>query len=273
MSTYAIGDIQGCIEPLRCLLKKIQFNPAKDHLWLAGDLVNRGPDSLAVLRFLYDIRHALTIVLGNHDLHFLALALGHRESGKHDTLHDVLAADEIHHLVDWLRHCKLVHHDSTSGFTMVHAGIPPQWTIAQALEFSSEVEAAIQSDDIDEFLVSMYGNNPNIWHDQLQGFDRLRIITNYFTRMRFCTAEGELELHTKANALEAPPGYRPWYQHTARKNRDAKIIFGHWAALQGKVDTPGIYALDTGCVWGGELTAMRLEDEARFSCSCHVTAE
>ncbi|WP_331345859.1 symmetrical bis(5'-nucleosyl)-tetraphosphatase [Cellvibrio sp. UBA7661] len=268
MATYAIGDIQGCLEPLQCLLKKIAFNPAKDKLWLAGDLINRGPDSLATLRFLYKLRDSITIVLGNHDLHFIAVYYGLRKQGKNDSLDELLIAPDRADLVYWLRHQKLVHHDPDLGFTMVHAGIPPQWTVADALARAREVESVLQSNSPENFLAGMYGNAPSEWSNNLTGVERLRIITNYFTRMRFCSASGELELQTKENADAAPIGFSPWFSFAERKTRNEKIIFGHWAALEGRVKSNKIFALDTGCVWGGSLTALRLDDEERFSCDC-----
>lgn len=270
MATYAIGDIQGCFEPLQSLLTNIGFNPAVDKLWLAGDLINRGPDSLATLRFLYQMRETITLVLGNHDLHFIAVYYGLRPQSKSDTLDQLLMAPDCAKLVDWLRHQKLVHHDPVLKFTMVHAGIPPQWTLTDALARAQEVEQCLQSESPESFLALMYGNTPSLWCDDLQGGDRWRVITNYFTRMRFCSAAGELELNTKENADAAPPGFMPWFSVPERKMRHDKIIFGHWAALEGRANTPNIYALDTGCVWGGALTALRLEDEKLFSCPCSV---
>jgi len=268
MATYAIGDIQGCYDSLQCLLEKIAFNPNQDRLWLVGDLINRGPDSLATLRFLYSIRESVTFVLGNHDLHFIAVAYGLRKRGQSDTLDTLLNASDRQTLIDWLIQGKLLHTDEGLGFTMVHAGIPPQWSLHQAQAHAREVEAVLQSRYCHDFLASMYGNMPNRWRNKLIGFDRLRIITNYFTRMRFCTAEGTLELETKENIAAAPLGFSPWFAHAERKTRDDKIIFGHWAALEGKTSTPNIYALDTGCVWGGSLTALRLDDLQVFSCYC-----
>lgn len=268
MSHYAIGDIQGCLKPLECLLEKIQFDPQKDRLWIAGDLINRGPDSLAVLRLLYKLRDSVTAVLGNHDLHFLAVARGLRKQGKNDTLAELLHADDLQELTEWLRHCKLLHHDAPLGFTMVHAGIPPQWNLAQAQHYAREVEKVLHSAAIDEYLSAMYGNEPNRWSNELTGQDRLRLITNYFTRMRFVTADGELELKTKDNATAAPVGFSPWFTLPHRQTINDKIIFGHWATLNGQANTAGIFALDTGCVWGGALTALRLEDEKLFSCAC-----
>ena len=270
MATYAIGDIQGCYESLQCLLEKIAFNPEVDTLWLVGDLINRGPDSLATLRFLYSIRNSIEFVLGNHDLHFLAVAFGMRRKGQHDTLDALLNAPDRQELIDWLIQGKLLHTDEALGFTMVHAGIPPIWTLHQAQAHAREVEAVLQSRYCFEFFASMYSNQPNAWKNKLIGLDRLRIITNYFTRMRFCNEEGMLELETKENMSAAPPGFAPWFSFARRKTAQNKIIFGHWAALEGKTNTSNIYALDTGCVWGGSLSALRLEDEKLFSCFCEA---
>jgi bis(5'-nucleosyl)-tetraphosphatase (symmetrical) len=268
MRRFAIGDIQGCYQSLQSLLEKIKFNPQQDQLWLVGDLINRGPDSLATLRYLYSIRHAIKIVLGNHDLHFIAAHYGLRKKGKLDTLDELLAAPDCQLFVDWLSQQPLVYHDKQSHIAMVHAGIPPQWSLAQALNFSAEVESALKGNQRQEFLSAMYGNTPAIWSSDLKGTDRLRVITNYFTRMRFCSAEGELELQTKEDAAGAPEGLAPWFSHTHRKTANEKIIFGHWAALQGKVTLPNLYALDTGCVWGGSLTAMDLSSYERVSYGC-----
>lgn len=273
MSTYAIGDIQGCLTSLQCLLEKIAFNPQHDRLWLVGDLINRGPDSLGTLRFLYSLRDSVEFVLGNHDLHFLAVAHALRKTSQGDTLGAILNASDKQSLINWLLQGKLLHTDEQLGFTMVHAGIPPQWDLLQAQAHAREVEAVLQSRYCENFLASMYGNQPNRWKNKLIGNDRLRLITNYFTRMRFCTAEGELELTTKDNITAAPQGFSPWFSHPERRTRDNHIIFGHWASLEGQahtgnIPTPKIYALDTGCVWGGALTALRLEDKVIFSCNC-----
>lgn len=268
MATYAIGDIQGCLEPLQCLLQEIKFNPSKDKLWLAGDLINRGPDTLETLRFLYRLRDSITIVLGNHDLHFIAVYYGLRKRGKNDTLDELLRAPDCADLVYWLRQQKLVHHDPRLNFTMVHAGIPPQWDLSEALAHAREVENVLQTDKIETFLSGMYGNLPSRWDNNLAGVDRLRLITNYFTRMRFCSAEGELELQTKESVDAAPIGFAPWFSFAERKTWDQRILFGHWAALEGRTDVENVYALDTGCVWGGSLTALRLEDERWFACDC-----
>ncbi len=271
MSTYAIGDIQGCYRPLRCLLDELAFDPAHDRLWLAGDLVSRGPDSLAVLRYLHGLGDAVTFVLGNHDLHLLAVVEGFRQPHPADKLDAVLQAPDRDQLLAWLRHGKLLHWDAGLGYALVHAGIPPQWDLPQASACARELEAVLQSENYREFLAHMYGNQPKRWRDDLAGYDRLRLITNYFTRMRFCTPDGELEFATKTGATDAPPGFAPWFSHARRQTRRDRILFGHWAALEGQADAPNIYALDTGCVWGGRLRALRLEDGQLFHCDCGPT--
>ncbi len=270
MSTYAIGDIQGCYSSFMALLKKIEFNPDKDTLWVAGDMINRGPDSLATLRFLYEHRASVIAVLGNHDLHFLAIAYGYKKPGKYDTLSKLLNAEDRPTLINWLRQCRLIHHDAKLDYTMVHAGIPPIWSISEALRYSQEVETLLQSNDIDIFLQHMYGNEPRQWSDALEGAERHRVITNYLTRMRYCRADGTLDFDNKST----PSGdyhdynicdYIPWYKHKTHKSLNKKIIFGHWAALKGETGVGNTIALDTGCVWGGKLTAFRLEDGTYFN--------
>jgi len=267
MATYAIGDIQGCFEPLQTLLKKIDFNPSQDQLWLAGDMINRGPNSLETLREIVRLDQqyqCIQAVLGNHDLHFLAIAQGHKKPSRHDTLNALLQAPDRLQLIQWLRKCPLMH--SAHNFHMVHAGIPPQWSIAEAQSFAREVESVLQSTQYDNFLAAMYGNQPDLWQDKLQGNERLRIITNYFTRMRFCDPQGKLEFESKNSPQHAPAGTAPWFSHPQRKAHQDKIIIGHWAALKGdNLGIKNIYPLDTGCVWDGALTAMRLEDEKLFS--------
>jgi len=269
MSIYAVGDIQGCYSSLMTLLEKIQFNSQSDQLWLVGDLINRGHDSLSTLRYLYSIRNSIKVVLGNHDLHFMARYYGLRKKGKLDTLDALLASEDCSLFVDWLAQQPLVYQDTALQFTMVHAGIPPQWSVSDAVIYSAEVERVLQSTARQEFLAAMYGNQPPIWSSDLQGMDRLRVITNYFTRMRFCSADGELELGTKEHAAAAPEGFAPWFLHPHRKTAQQAIIFGHWAALQGRVSTSNVYALDTACVWGGRLTALNLETRQSISCSCN----
>jgi len=268
MATYAVGDIQGCLAPLQCLLKQVNFNPKKDTLWVCGDIVNRGPDSLGALRFLYEMRDSVVAVLGNHDMHLLAISRGHKKMGRNDTMQAILDAPDQQELTHWLRHLPFVYHDASLGFTLVHAGIPPMWTIKQALEKSAEIEGVLQSDKIDDYLQSMYGNTPNCWDKSLSGSARWRVITNYFTRMRFCNEYGELELDCKSGIEQAPEGYEPWFSLKNRKSKNDDIVFGHWASIEGKSDTAHVFALDTGCVWGRELSALKLDDKTWHRCDC-----
>ncbi|WP_295476177.1 symmetrical bis(5'-nucleosyl)-tetraphosphatase [uncultured Pseudomonas sp.] len=269
MAVYAVGDLQGCLEPLKCLLDHVRFTPGQDQLWLVGDLVNRGPQSLETLRYLYGIRDAVTCVLGNHDLHLLAVSRQAGRLKKGDTLNEILEAPDGAQLLDWLRRQKLLHYDAERNVAMAHAGIPPQWTLKKALKLAAEVEAVLRDDArYDDYLANMYGNEPAKWDGDLQGVVRLRVITNYFTRMRFCTADGKLDLKGKEGIDTAPPGYAPWFSHKERKTRDLKIIFGHWAALEGRCDEPGVFALDSGCVWGGGMTLLDVDTLQRHYCDC-----
>ena len=269
MATYAVGDLQGCLEPLKQLLQRVAFDPARDKLWLVGDLVNRGPQSLETLRYLYAMRNSVVCVLGNHDLHLLAVAYNAERLKKADTLREILEAPERDDLLDWLRNMPLVHHDAERDVTLVHAGIPPQWSIEKSLQRAAEVEEALRDDQrLPLFLEGMYGNEPAKWDKKLHGIDRLRVITNYFTRMRFCTPDGKLDLKSKEGLDTAPEGYAPWFSYPARKAAGRKIIFGHWAALEGQCDVPGLYALDTGCVWGGSMTLLNVDSGERIACSC-----
>ena len=269
MSTYAIGDIQGCYKPLRKLLKKIGFSPGSDRLWCVGDLVNRGPKSLDTLRLLADMDDALTIVLGNHDLHFLAVHEGCAPMRRKDRLRELLAAPDCGELADWLRrkplaHCETIETETgPRPFLMVHAGFAPDWDIARILKLAGEVGTALDRKPR-KFLSNMYGDEPSLWDDSLSKQRRLRVITNYLTRIRFCDAEGRLRLDLKEGIDTAPPGYQPWFRWQ-RVSREADIVFGHWAAIEGKTGIDRVHALDTGCVWGGPLTALRLEDQNRIS--------
>jgi bis(5'-nucleosyl)-tetraphosphatase (symmetrical) len=269
MATYAVGDLQGCLEALQCLLKQVAFDPTKDRLWLVGDLVNRGPQSLETLRFLYGIRESLVCVLGNHDLHLLAAGQNIERLKKADTLREIIEAPDSAELLYWLRQQKLMHYDEQRNVALVHAGVPPQWSLRKALKCAAEVETALRDDNLfPAYLDGMYGNDPAKWDNDLKGIARLRVITNYFTRMRFCTADGKLDLKSKEGLDTAPAGYKPWFQHKERKTKGLKIIFGHWAALEGQCNEPGISALDTGCVWGGALTLMNVDSGERLSCKC-----
>ena len=268
MPTFAIGDLQGCFDELRDLLEIIRFDPARDRLWFTGDLVNRGPQSLACLRFVKELGDAAVTVLGNHELHLLAIGNGqlqYRHAG--DTLDDILAADDCAGLLDWLRRLPLACHDEQSGFTMVHAGLPPQWDLAAALGYAREVEEVLQGPAHRDYFANMYGNEPAAWSPGLGGWERLRYITNCFSRIRYCSAGGRLNLEEKGAPGSQPEAALPWFEIAARKTRSAKIIFGHWAALR---DYPqdynrfNVFPLDMGCVWGGELVALRLEDERYF---------
>ena len=267
MATYAIGDIQGCYDALMRVLDKASFDD-NDTLWVAGDLVNRGKQSLATLRFLQTLDQRAKIVLGNHDLHLLAVAYGVRKAGRSDTLDEILQAPDRDQLLDWLRHQPLLHYDTDLGYLMVHAGIPPQWSLKQAQSLANEVESALRSTQITSFLQQMYGDQPERWDNELESWLRLRVITNYLTRMRLCDAKGTLNLTHKTGITESPAGFKPWFAHQHRKTRDQRILFGHWAALEGESNEDRVYALDTGCVWGGRLTMMRLEDQRIFSCNC-----
>ncbi|MBA1231112.1 symmetrical bis(5'-nucleosyl)-tetraphosphatase [Pseudomonas viridiflava] len=269
MAVYAVGDLQGCLDPLKCLLDDVCFDPEKDRLWLVGDLVNRGPQSLETLRFLYGIRQSLVCVLGNHDLHLLAASRSIERLKKGDTLREILEAPDRDSLLGWIRQQKLMHFDEHRNVAMVHAGIAPQWSVKKALKHAAEVEHALQDDNLYEpFLDGMYGNEPVKWDNALSGVTRLRVITNYFTRMRFCTSDGKLDLKGKEGVETAKPGYAPWFSHANRKARSVKIIFGHWAALEGRCDEPGVFALDSGCVWGGSMTLLNVDTLERHQCNC-----
>ncbi len=274
MTLYAVGDLQGCLKPLQCLLAQVDFQPGRDQLWLVGDLVNRGPQSLETLRFLYRMRDSVISVLGNHDLHLLAVAHNAERLKKGDTLQEILDAPDREPLLDWLRQMPLLHHDALRNITLVHAGIPPQWTLKKARRRAAEVEAVLRNDhQLPLFLDGMYGNEPNLWDGRLRGIERLRVITNYFTRMRFCTPEGRLDLKSKEGLGTAPRGYAPWFSHANRRMRGERIIFGHWAALEGQCSEPGLSALDTGCVWGGSLSLLDVERNIRHTCNCNKDKE
>lgn len=271
MATYAIGDIQGCYDEMRRLLDTVTFDPARDRLWLVGDLVNRGPRSLEVLRFVKALGDRAVTVLGNHDLNLLVVAAGVRKPHPEDTLDALLAAADRDELLDWLRRQRLMHVDA--GYAMVHAGLLPQWSIAQALALAREAETELQSANYEEFLRRMYGNEPALWQTGLTGYDRLRVIINAMTRLRLCTPDGLMEFTHKTGLTDAPAGYLPWFDVPGRASRETPVIFGHWAAL-GLVLRADVLGLDSGCVWGRRLTAVRLEDRRVFQCGCEsVTAQ
>ncbi|MCG8393846.1 MAG: symmetrical bis(5'-nucleosyl)-tetraphosphatase [Pseudomonadales bacterium] len=268
MADYAIGDLQGCLAPFNCLLERIAFNPDRDRLFLAGDLVNRGPDSLGTLRRVHELRDNVHTVLGNHDLHLLAVAHGSTGSKRKDTLADILDAADRDTLLDWLRAQPLLVDIPEHDAVMTHAGLPPLWRLADARDRAREVEQVLASPAIDDYFANMYGNQPAGWSDDLSGPERWRVITNHFTRMRFVNLDGELDLATKGEADAPPAGFMPWFDHPRRVETGIRILFGHWAALEGHSGVARVDALDTGCVWGGSLTALRLDDMTRFSCHC-----
>ncbi|MDR1057036.1 MAG: symmetrical bis(5'-nucleosyl)-tetraphosphatase [Coxiellaceae bacterium] len=263
MSTYCIGDIQGCFDELEQLLKVINYDYHNDSLWFVGDLVNRGPKSLEVLRFIKDLPNT-KIILGNHDLHLLNL---YNKTANFNTsyLKQILIAPDGKKLIEWLKSQFLIYYDQKYNCVLVHAGIYPQWDLISAIKYAKEVEKILHSEDYLDFLKHGYGNKPSIWHEDLRGWDRYRFITNAFMRMRFCDLEGNLEFDHAGKADTAPPGYLPWFKIPWRKTKNIKIIFGHWAALEGATDDSNIIPLDTGCVWGGSLTALRIEDGVKFS--------
>ncbi len=266
MAIYAVGDVQGCHAELLQLLDRIGFDQATDQLWLVGDLVNRGPGSLEVLRLVKSLGESAITVLGNHDLHLLAVAEGVAELNRNDTLDEILDAPDRDELLHWLRNQRMLH--AQGGFVLVHAGLLPQWSVAQAQSLAREVEAALRGDDYATFLSRMYGNTPHNWDESLSGYKRLRVIVNAFTRMRICTQEGEMEFRFKGEVENIPAGYMPWFDIPKRASRDATVIVGHWSAL-GLLLKKNVIALDTGCLWGGPMSAIRLEDRQLFQVSCN----
>ena len=265
MATYAIGDIQGCYHSFQHLLERIDFNFSRDRLWLVGDIINRGSGSLETLRWIYRHQSAVTMVLGNHDLHALAVAEGFVFQHKHDTLQSILAAPDRAELLHWLRHQPMLH--AADGYLMVHAGLLPQWDVGQALALGAEVESALRDESYRDFLAHMYGNQPAGWDESLRGMDRLRLITNAMTRLRACTVDGQMDFRFKGELDDMPAGLMPWFEVPDRRSRNADIIFGHWSAM-GLQRCLHLFALDSGCLWGGQLTALRLQDRQIFQVDC-----
>lgn len=258
MTTWAIGDVQGCYDDLQRLLDTIRFDPGADHLWFVGDLVNRGPRSRDVLMFVRSLGDRAVTVLGNHDLHLLAVANGFRQYHRHDTFHDILDAPDRDELLDWLRHRPLLHHDAALGVTMIHAGMPPQWDLGQARYCAVEVESALRAHDYGDYIGHMYGNEPDCWTDDLTGWDRLRVIINCLTRLRYWDEHGRMALEEKGKPAALAATYMPWFAHVNRRTRMDRIVFGHWSTL-GAYAGDNVYAIDTGCAWGGSLSALRLD--------------
>ena len=279
MATWVVGDVQGCRKPLKRLLKSVNFSWDRDMIWSTGELVNRGPSSLKSLRFFYKHRDNVRVVLGNHDLHLLAIAAGARPMGKSDTLGEILAAEDRDEMLCWLEQQPLLLREGE--FTLVHAGIPPQWSVYEAEQRAREVEAILRGPQRIGFYEAMYGNEPGLWSDDLRGMERLRVITYYLTRMRFCSSQGRLDLQSKgapidhsddtiegeADHNDSEP-FAPWFQHSGRKAANHKVIFGHWAALGGVTGSATAIALDTGCVWGNAMTLYCLETGERVIEPC-----
>jgi bis(5'-nucleosyl)-tetraphosphatase (symmetrical) len=265
MAIFAIGDLQGCYEQFRKLLDLVGFDRTKDRLWLVGDIVNRGPDSLKILRFVKGLTEAVTLVLGNHDLHLLMVAEGCSPLSRNDTIQDILSAPDREELLHWLRQQKLLHLDEN--YAMVHAGLLPSWSIAEAHELANSVEATIRGEEFHEFCAQMYGDQPDHWNDKLSGYARLRVIVNAMTRIRVCTPQGKMNFKFKGMLKDIPQGYLPWFDVPNRASGEKTIIFGHWSAL-GLQLRDNLIALDTGCLWGGALTAIRLDDRKVFQVPC-----
>ena len=266
MTDYAIGDIQGCYDRLKDVLAKVDFSPSRDRLWVAGDLINRGPSSLKTLRYIESLGDSAVVVLGNHDLHLLAVALGGHAPKRKDTLTGILNAPDRDKLVNWLRQQNLCVYDSERNYMMAHAGVPHIWSIQQALARAREVEDVIRGEHAPEYFALMYGNKPEGWNEKLTGMDRWRVITNYFTRMRFIARDGRLELTTKEHAGSAPKGFAPWLEFPSPD--DLRVIFRHWAAIEGETGKARLIGLDTGCVWWGALTVKNLETGENIHCDC-----
>jgi bis(5'-nucleosyl)-tetraphosphatase (symmetrical) len=266
MSIYAIGDIQGCFDELLRLLDVIAFNEHTDQLWFAGDLVNRGPKSLETLRFIKSLGDSAVTVLGNHDLHLLAASCAPKIAHKKDSLLPILEAPDRDELIDWLRHRPLFHFNED--FCLIHAGLPPQWDFKKTQKMALLAEQALRGPKYQTFLKQMYGNKPNIWSPSLKGVEKLRFIINCFTRMRYCDINGRLDFVNSGPLGSQPKSLMPWFEVPKRKSADMRIIFGHWSAL-GYYEGPNCFAIDTGCLWGGQLTALRLGEQVqRFSIDC-----
>lgn len=264
MSTYLIGDIHGCYQEFCLLLEQVQFDATRDQLWLTGDLVARGPDSLKVLRKVMALGDAVRLVLGNHDLHLLAVYAGISKNKSKDRLHPLLAAEDCDDLINWLRRQPLLQVDEDKKLIMAHAGITPQWDLATAQNCARDLEVVLASDSYPLFLDAMYGDMPNNWSEKLSGLARLRFSSNALTRMRYCFPEGQLDMICKESPEEATPPLKPWFTIPRQIPEEYTIVFGHWASLEGKGTPPNVIGLDTGCCWGGALTMLRWEDHCYF---------
>lgn len=265
MATFAIGDIQGCFEALTQLLDQAAFDPSRDRLWLVGDLINRGPQSLEVLRYVKSLGDTATVVLGNHDLHLIMRSEGHSRASSDDTLDEVLNAPDRDELLQWLRSRPLFYCEDE--YAMVHAGLLPQWSVSQCEDLAAEVEEGLISPNYHDLLANMWGSEPDAWQRELRGWERMRVIINAMTRMRFCTPDGRMDLRAKGPPESAPKGYLPWFAIPSRASNTHTVVCGHWSAL-GFYTERKLLALDSGCFWGGALTAIRLEDRTTFQVEC-----
>lgn len=261
MAIYAIGDVQGCYDQLKALLGKLEFKSDKDKLWFAGDIINRGPDSLKTIRFIKSLEDNAITVLGNHDLHLLAIANGQGKANRKDTIDDILNAKDSVELLDWLRHRPLMHYNKKYHVSMVHAGIHPEWTLGKALSYAHEVETILQGQNFHAFFKHMYGDKPAKWSKELEGWDRLRFITNVFTRMRYLDKKSKLKLKEKSNPSKRTRNIHPWFEAKC-KTADLNIIFGHWSTLKDP-NIQHLHPLDTGCLWGGKLTALKVSHKMK----------
>lgn len=260
MALYAIGDVQGCYDALRQLLRVIRFDPKHDRLWFTGDLVNRGPQSADVVRYVASLGERAVTVLGNHELHLLAVAAGSMSASQQDTFNDILLAKDSEYLLSWITALRLIYHDTDVGFALVHAGLLPQWSIAEAITLAAEVEAIIRSPESIQFFNHMYGNLPDRWAGSLAGKDRWRLIANAMTRIRFCYPDGRMDYRCNGPLGSQTYPLLPWFQIPARRSRDVRIVFGHWSLL-GRWQGDGVIGVDTGCLWGRQLTAVRLDSD------------
>ncbi|OKY26097.1 symmetrical bis(5'-nucleosyl)-tetraphosphatase [Thalassotalea sp. PP2-459] len=264
MATYFIGDIQGCYQELRLLLKQVAFSPDKDELWIAGDMVARGPDSYHTLKYLMSLESSVKAVLGNHDLHLLATYAGLKKAKDKDKLHALLSAPEIENMIEWLARQPLLRQLPNEQVYMSHAGLSPQWEIKNAIECANFAAKKLSGKKRNYWLSVMYGETPNNWQDVKTKEDKFRYTINALTRMRYCYKDGSLDFSCKSSPENTPKHLSPWFCQTTNQLKKAHWVFGHWAALEGDVPVENIYALDTGCVWGGELTLLRWHDKQYF---------
>lgn len=272
MASYAIGDIQGCFDAFERLLEKLNFDVKHDQLWLAGDMINRGPQSLETLRYIIALGDAAKVVLGNHECHALAVFNGHKRAHSSDTFQDIIDAPDAAELFDWIRSRPFFHQDKQLGFSMLHAGLPPQWSLSDAKTHAQELETVLQGEHYNHFLATMYGEKPEQWNQQLSGNDRLRFIINSFTRTRYCDADGNMNYRENGSPGTQASHLMPWFEVPNRKTANEKIVFGHWSTLGTHIKNNS-YCLDSGCLWGGSLTAMRLDapfDYTSFDCECYL---